>query len=332
MFEAAVAVDNCVYASSMDVNALFRIEICSGRTEYLRSFPQEEIVNKRLHYCAVQRNKQIVFFPFSGKYIQIYDTRNNKMCSLEVPDSKATFFSNAVADGDNVYLSSTRNQNIWKFSFSKNTIVKLRTGEKGCVYSLGSAFYEKYIYTLVYGSNILHRYSTIENRLEKVQINSNKKFSQILGIFNSILMLHEVDSGNILLIDLSTNNIQTEIKACATKIMATYQNGSYILGYSQAENLLVKISTINNAMEKLPLDDVVFNGAMLNDKNDIYYTIDNKYIYSLDSGKKICDLFFDELSIKRLREKVGSKLNLQEILYEGELVNLNMFLNNIAKV
>ena len=85
-------------------------------------------------------------------------------------------------------------------------------------------------------------------------------------------------------------------------------------------------------MEKLPLDDVVFNGAMLNDKNDIYYTIDNKYIYSLDSGKKICDLFFDELSIKRLREKVGSKLNLQEILYEGELVNLNMFLNNIAKV
>ncbi len=84
-FEAVVKwSDEIAYAASSEYNALFKVFLSSGDTEYLQMFPDEKPNGVRLFTMAVSYGGKIYFVPASANHIAVYEPDKNNLYNLQI--------------------------------------------------------------------------------------------------------------------------------------------------------------------------------------------------------------------------------------------------------
>lgn len=84
-FEAIAVDGNVGYASDYDMNGLYKVDLETGKCEYIALFPKESVDERRLHCCAKKVANRVYFIPAAGKFISVYDIADNSIHTLEIP-------------------------------------------------------------------------------------------------------------------------------------------------------------------------------------------------------------------------------------------------------
>lgn len=101
-----IEIDGYAYFSNLFYNALFRVEIKSGKTFFLGSFGKEKISESNIHFEVMQQEGQIYFFPKLGRHMHIYSLIDKTMEAIEIRKESEPFFwiDEVVLNDDSVYF------------------------------------------------------------------------------------------------------------------------------------------------------------------------------------------------------------------------------------
>ena len=80
----AAVMEHYAFISALEINALLRMDLLSGKTEYVCRF-EKETRGLRLHGKAFCYGKQVWFTPLFGEFIACFHTNENRMEYFEVP-------------------------------------------------------------------------------------------------------------------------------------------------------------------------------------------------------------------------------------------------------
>ena len=84
-FEAIAIKGDYGYGSEYDKNGLYRVDINSGKCLFINLFEGEYINKKRLHCSAEWIGDKIYFIPGSAQNVSIYDLKNGKIETINIP-------------------------------------------------------------------------------------------------------------------------------------------------------------------------------------------------------------------------------------------------------
>lgn len=86
-FEALANFDEKIgYGASRKFNGLFKVDLRTGKCEFLMLFPGERIDGERLYVRTITMGTKIYFIPCSAKEIAIYDVESNQIEKIKIPD------------------------------------------------------------------------------------------------------------------------------------------------------------------------------------------------------------------------------------------------------
>ncbi len=112
-FEAVVFLDNGIgYAAAFEFNGLYEVDLEQQTSRFMMLFPNEDLLGKRIYCSALCCDSMVYFIPMSGKYISVFDMKENKIEQLLIPEpsgqcsfyKKSQKFSHAVLYEGNIYL------------------------------------------------------------------------------------------------------------------------------------------------------------------------------------------------------------------------------------
>lgn len=84
-FEAMIGVGDYIYAMAFALNMFVRIDINTGKMEFLGMVPNETKQGVRLYVSLLYANEKIYFIPLSAKEIAVYDLNDHSFKKLEIP-------------------------------------------------------------------------------------------------------------------------------------------------------------------------------------------------------------------------------------------------------
>lgn len=89
-FEAMVKTDkDTAYGACKEFNALFRIDLKTGRCTYLKMFPNEEAAGKRLYVSAVMVGSRIYFIPHAAKNVAVLDVDTLEISGIGIKKAES---------------------------------------------------------------------------------------------------------------------------------------------------------------------------------------------------------------------------------------------------
>lgn len=80
--------EDVMWFANFMFNGLFKADINTGKVEFLGHFPKEALGTQRLHASIKKYKEQLIFTPAQGRYISIYNMKDNTFKTIEVEDSK----------------------------------------------------------------------------------------------------------------------------------------------------------------------------------------------------------------------------------------------------
>lgn len=84
-FEVMVKTDgDTAYGACKEFNALFRIDLKTGRCTYLKMFPNEAAAGRRLYTSAVLVDSRIYFIPHSAKNVAVFDVNTLEIFNIHI--------------------------------------------------------------------------------------------------------------------------------------------------------------------------------------------------------------------------------------------------------
>lgn len=83
-FSCGAKIDKCIYASAYKYNALIKVDMHDGKTEYMLSFPNSDLVMENQHSRAYVYNNKVFFSPAMGDYIHIFNPELNDIKSIAI--------------------------------------------------------------------------------------------------------------------------------------------------------------------------------------------------------------------------------------------------------
>lgn len=156
------------YASAIEFNGLFEVQIKTGECRYLMSFPGEPVSNKNIHFGAVYCDSKVFFFPQVGRFISIYDLNRREITQIDIPSCESSYYYDHIKIGQ-------------AFSY----------GQK--IYAIGAS----YPYVIVIDSN------TLATRFIPMNIGKNRIMFRAGGCFaNDSFFIPSTVSGIVLSINL----------------------------------------------------------------------------------------------------------------------------------
>lgn len=104
-FSCGVKYHDCIFVSSSTFNALIKVRIDDGRTEYVMRFPNSNLLIELQHSRAYLYNDKIFFIPAFGNYIHIYDPISNNIKAIAIDRLSYIGEYYGLLYGNNVILS-----------------------------------------------------------------------------------------------------------------------------------------------------------------------------------------------------------------------------------
>lgn len=83
-FSCGAKIDKYIYASAYKYNALIKVDMHDGKTEYMLSFPNSDLVMENQHSRAYVYNNKVFFSPAMGDYIHIFSPELNDIKSIAI--------------------------------------------------------------------------------------------------------------------------------------------------------------------------------------------------------------------------------------------------------
>lgn len=102
--------DGCIhngymYFSAKNFNALFKMELKSGKVYHISSFSDEKLWKEYLHHFLIYTDKKIFFIPYMGEVISGYEFDSNRINSFKIyEDSEINSISHVLLYGDRYIL------------------------------------------------------------------------------------------------------------------------------------------------------------------------------------------------------------------------------------
>lgn len=101
-----VEIGGYAYFSNLFYNALFKVEIKTGKTIFLGSFENEKIAETNIHFGVMISEGQVYFFPRLGRYMHVYNLSDGTIQAVEVRKKSEQFiwFEDIILNDNFVYF------------------------------------------------------------------------------------------------------------------------------------------------------------------------------------------------------------------------------------
>lgn len=140
-FHDYIRIENTIWFSCVDMNGLFSYDIANGELKLKAVFPQNLLQDTFMHMKMFKYKNNLMFVPFQGKYLYIYDIKKETMKAYAVDDEvKYSHYMTGVQDDNNVYLFPCRSRYIIK--------VNIETGRQSKILEINKKWGDS---TLPYG-------------------------------------------------------------------------------------------------------------------------------------------------------------------------------------
>lgn len=215
-FSAFQIVNNKVYYSLSTCNGLFELDLQTSRSSFISFFEKEMINVERLHLECVLWEDKIVFLPYNGRFISVFDVNQNTLEYIEVnKKTECTFFRGYIDGGRIVCIPQCLNydsegtRNFCVFDLHNNRIEELREIDE-CLrnltqisfFSLGACESEDAIFVAQNGTNRILRIQKNEWTLSWIEIDGIESIASI-DISNGCIWVTENHHTRISKVDYS---------------------------------------------------------------------------------------------------------------------------------
>lgn len=123
--------NGCAYLSNCYYNGFFTVEIRTGKTVFLGMFDGEKPSEKNIHKEIFLRDNKIYVCPWKGRYVHIWNLRDQKMHSVEIrTKNDPLFFVDEVVLGENdiFFLPDLENAPVKRMNLGSSKVTELEMG------------------------------------------------------------------------------------------------------------------------------------------------------------------------------------------------------------
>lgn len=116
---------NIVWFSNFTFNGLFKVDLDTGKVDFVHKFDGIPINQVATHGFALKRNNELVFFPLYDDKIIVYNIRNDQQEAVAMPkaDVSQGLLSGICANGNQVLLFPVLSGNaVWNFNIEKRSL------------------------------------------------------------------------------------------------------------------------------------------------------------------------------------------------------------------
>ena len=216
-FSAFQIVNGIIYYSMIDFNGLFSYDIEKGESRFISLFEKEKISENELHLDSVLYKNSIIFIPYNGRYLSIYNTDTGKMSYIEMSKGKDCSYYKGIIykrklwlipqvissdnfDRFNICTIDLETWNIERYA----EIDRFYTNSAQGIFSFGACSYQNKLYIALYGKNSILSINMENNQTERIVIQKINGLSTI-DIIDDYFWISENNTGNIFITDINGN-------------------------------------------------------------------------------------------------------------------------------
>ena len=204
-----------IWVSSACNNSLYIINNKVFTCKFINTFPNEDFNRKFLHATSAKYENKLVFVPFAGKYITVFEIDKNKMSNYRLKnytEKLSSLFYTSVLLGKTLYLVPCRYEYIVEFDMSTHELHEYKIFENNrksnteiLPFVLKAAcIYKK---SIIIGTN--YESTLIDFNLETKEIYKYSLPYDLAGISNIEFLNNEIwifgKNGKIVYGDIETN-------------------------------------------------------------------------------------------------------------------------------
>lgn len=130
IFNVIAIKNNIGYASDLEKNGLFEVNIETGECRFIKIFPNEEVIINHLHGCAEWIGNKVFFIPSAGENISVYHTDTKEIETVKIPQvpknnnyNPKLKFTKVISYNGFLWLIPATYPGILKFNPDKNEIM-----------------------------------------------------------------------------------------------------------------------------------------------------------------------------------------------------------------
>lgn len=333
ILEAMILIDGFIWCVAGNFNVLLKINVNTGKINYIAEIPEEKICKQRLYSDIQQYRHKLIFVPMAADNITIYDMQSEKFTKIKLkkPTKKNSLykedykFSKCVIYNSNAYLFNVSYPAIIKLNLDNYTIdyidewincFNLSKKNKEKVYFRNIYREQDCIYLASCCGNIVIKFE-LEN--EKISVHKVGKDSEI---FSDIV----VDENRAYISLLSENKVIVFNKKNWTEI------GRIIL--EKGMSVSIEMKKWNNKIFYFPLhmteilvieNETVKNKIILHEdynQCNVFKVINNqeKCYFISERNKYLMIFFMDCYEIKKVQLCIDDKLR-------NYLIKMNNLIN-----
>lgn len=305
-----------IWVASNNCNGLFKININSMETEYMGSFPDENLKGLHLYRSLTKVGSKLYFTPFMAENIGVYDLDTNKFCAgPELRDKDIPFkFERSVVFNDCIYFLPQRYNAIVKYEIKTNKISYIdeymsefteKSSEKYPMYFGGGVVVEDdKVYIPFRGKNAILEFNLTEQNCRTIIIGEKEDYYiSIYTCFGYFWLI-----GNKMAItrwNPRTGEIQSftsfpeGFRSEGIPFVSLIDHGSYILALHHLANMTVLLDANTGEMQEFSMlaqNNIVKrpgswdgNYYFVKNLNDNYHVAVSKYdnaIVFIDKNKR----------------------------------------------
>lgn len=197
-------VGNILWASELERNGLYKIDLQSKCTQFVDKFPIAEC--RKPFYDVIYENGELIFIPFRADVLLIYNIKREEFRSIVIKSSEEEKFTVGILEEGIVYLFPYRGNRIAKVDLVQGKVTYenriIRCIKKNLaieeLFSFGR-IYKKEIYLTLRDRNIIIKYDIEGNAYESYDF-GGQEFIEVTGCIIVDRMLYLIDSQGILYI------------------------------------------------------------------------------------------------------------------------------------
>ena len=340
-------------------NALFKMDLNDGQVEYIDTFPGRDVSDSELHISAFVCNENIVFTPYVGNIIHVYNKETKFIKSVPIIDGGSGSFCQGVKYGDIITFVSDKGMVV---SFCISTfeiyIDKELTNEINLFIQkygmINSFFVDNNTISIQIDTHVLRIYVQ-EHRVAYIELeNENEDIEVLLYVDDDITMYSTKESMNIKRQNLKDDvvddyysgkiNWGKNFKCNAFTKIVRLKNNEIIINYNSEQPLVRKKDGSILPIKQNDLQNNVVNKAVWGPIYQDTFIYGNKLYIVPCSGKyllifddddasvKTIPFFVDRNEIKTLNDMLYDHINNNGILKEGgSIFGLEEFIGFITK-
>lgn len=307
-YYASVLNDNNVYVSNSRIPELYRINLLTGKTEYLGDFTGVYPDYENVHFMASKIMNKLYFWPNNNKYIDVYDMESSLFEKIEIPieGEKYTVIGSVVLN-DNIFIFPRYyNQPAWRMSIKdKGNIKKIdlkfsHNSEHSTndTMALRICNIENKVYCPICDTNRLVYIDLLNEKEETILFNEGIKLSGDIITVEDDLWIGNI---NGIIIWNPVKGIVREINNCITD-----QEGS-IEKLIRYKNKIVVVPHWYGNAKIIDINSLEKTEAVI-DKEKLYFGINNPW-----RDTKEAFIWNDKLIINPVRYKEAIEIDMKTL-------------------